>query len=90
MCSHGRAHAVFIEALIAENVFIGVKCRGSIVNFISNFFGRICSSETDVLGIHAERKLGRFFVKTNSKSPFAQIINPIGSNLLGDMNAITT
>lgn len=73
-CSHSRSHEYFNEAMLPKNIFSGVKCRGSITNFITNLLGVQCSSETDRLGIHSERKTGQFFLKTNSKSPFAQTV----------------
>lgn len=77
MCSHSRAHDYFSEALLPDHVFIGVKCRGAIVNLVSKMIGMKCSSKTDRLGIHSERKSGRFFLKTNRKSPYVVPLSAI-------------
>lgn len=79
MCSHARAHDIFLEAMYPGNIFLGAKCQGSIGNFISNLFGMQCSSEMERLGIHSERRPGRYFLKTNRKSPFAKPVFAVQS-----------
>lgn len=70
-CSHSRAHDYFDESLLRQNIFSGDQCKGTFMNVVEGLFGMQCSSDTDRLGIYTQRKPGSFFVKTNSKSPFA-------------------
>lgn len=70
MCSHSRAHDYFSEAIVPNHTLVGVKCRGSLVNLVWKLFGGQCSTETDRLGIHSERKAGRFYLRTNRQPPY--------------------
>lgn len=72
MCSHSRAVDYFIESMDFGQVFSGARCLGPITSFVTNLFGLQCSSDTERLGIHTTRKPGRYFLSTNSKSPFAK------------------
>lgn len=71
LCSHSRAHDIFQESMFPEQIFNGVKCHGSFANLITKLFGAQCSMETDRLGIHSDRRFGRFFLRTHWSSPFA-------------------
>lgn len=71
-CSHSRAHAYFNEAMLEGHIFAGKKCTGRIHYFLSKVLGMHCSMESEQLGIHAEGKPGRFFIKTNAAPPFAK------------------
>lgn len=73
-CSHSRSHAYFTEAMLAGHIFAGTKCSGRIKNFFSNALGMDCSMESEQLGIHAEGKPGRYFLKTNAAAPFAKMV----------------
>lgn len=74
LCSHSRAHDFFEEALNPANEFIAEQCSGSFKLFLKKTFLRqSCTDITDRLGIHSNRIPGRFFLKTNSTSPYSLI-----------------
>lgn len=83
MCSHSRAVEYFVESMSAEHVFSGTRCDSSLGDFISNLlgFGMQCSTDTDRLGIHSAKSPGRYFLDTNSKSPFAKQVTLIIDSL---------
>lgn len=72
LCSHSRAHDFFEESLDPDNEFIAEQCSGSIKLFFKRKIMRQpCTNTTDRLGIHSQRLPGRFFLKTNSHSPYS-------------------
>lgn len=71
-CSHIRAHDYFVESMDPDHIFSGARCECPIAAFVTNLLGMQCSSETDRLGIHTARKLGRYFLNTNSQPPYAK------------------
>lgn len=79
LCSHFRSHEYFYEAMFAGHIFPGQKCSGRIKNFLSLVLGMFCSMNSDRLGIYSERKLGRFYVNTNAKAPYAQIVTDVST-----------
>lgn len=72
-CSHQRAFKYFGESLNPERKFIGEQCENAAKKFfVDMILKKKCSDVYDRMGLYTDRKLGRFFVLTNSEPPFAR------------------
>lgn len=90
VCSHGMSHEYFSESMLPNHVFEGPHCSANILELLAKQFthARVLlleavdkwlrndcdNSRIDGLGIHSNKKTGRFFVETNSKQPYAKHI----------------
>ncbi|CAL8104003.1 unnamed protein product [Orchesella dallaii] len=68
-CAHSRAPAFFLEGLLSQTEFRGVKCTSW-----NNFTGGLCDdNEVGVMGYSTpDTTTGVFYLRTNAESPFAQ------------------
>lgn len=70
-CAHSRAIEYFAESLNPDHIFASDRCENLIKNLFFELIAQPCSYVLDRLGIHSARKLGTYYVSTNSIPPYA-------------------
>lgn len=74
-CHHARSQEYFTISTDPQYKFEGEKCESLIKFYYNQFMGKHCSEIRDRMGVYSDKKPGKFFVTTNSKPPFAEIID---------------
>lgn len=74
-CHHARSQEYFTISTDPQYIFEGEKCDNLIKLYYNQFMRRHCSEIRDRMGVFSDKKIGRFYVSTHSKPPFAKLID---------------